>query len=225
MVWPPHNGATRSDAHFDYEAFTATKGSASVLDYPDRHIVYAQGEAADAVFCIISGSVKITVVSEHGKEGVIALLGPSDFFGEDCLDDRLWRPSTAITAGACKIARFSKDVISRAISHDAAFSNIFIKHLLGRNEHLKVDLADHLFNSSEKRLARILLTLANVGTGERSSVIAIPVTQETLAAMVGTTRSRINQFMIKFRKLGYIEYDGRIKVHNSLLNIILDHQE
>jgi CRP-like cAMP-binding protein len=224
MSWPADRDTTPKTTNFDYQDFVAAPAAASVSDYRERHVVYSQGDAADALFCIVSGSVKITVISEHGKEGVISLLGSGDFFGEDCLTDSTLRPSTATTASTSKIARFGKDAIERAICHDSTFCHAFIKYLLVRNERLKVDLTDHLFNSSEKRLARILLTLANVGSGEQSSVIAIPVTQETLAAMVGTTRSRINQFMTKFRRLGHIEYNGQITVRNSLHNIILEEQ-
>lgn len=224
MPWPAEGDTRPKPTSFGYEDFVATSAGAVVADYPERHVLYTQGDTADALFCIVSGSVKITIVSEHGKEGVISLLGSGDFFGEDCLADSAVRSSTATTASASKIARFSKEAIERAICHDATFCRAFIKYLLVRNERLKADLADHLFNSSEKRLARILLTLANIDSSEQSSVIPISVTQEMLAAMVGTTRSRINQFMTKFRRLGYIEYNGQITVRNSLLNIILAEQ-
>ena len=221
MALPPDGGARHGNARFAYLDFVANNVDATLSNYLDRHVIYTQGDPADAVFYIASGSVKITVVSEHGKEGVISFLGPGDFFGEEPLDHPL-RASTATTTSASGIVRLGKDTILRALAADAAFSRIFVKFLLDRNERLQADLVDHLFNSSEKRLARILLTLANGEAGEHSNVINIPVTQETLASMVGTTRSRINQFMTKFRKLGYIEYDSRITVHNSLLNIILE---
>jgi CRP-like cAMP-binding protein len=155
---------------------------------------------------------------------VITILGPGDFFGEGCMDGGLLRGSTITTTSACEIARFDRATISRAIAADPVFAELFITFILHRNQKLQADLIDQLFNSSEKRLARILLTLANTGLSAQSNVIGVPINQEMLANMVGTTRSRINQFMNKFRKLGYIEYTGKIKVNNSLLNLILHDQ-
>ena len=216
---PPNNDAEES---FDYRAFMANYRGVTIAKYRDGENIYAQGDPAEAVFYIVSGSVKISVLSDQGKEGVIAMLGPGDFFGEGCLDGRTHRTSTITTTSACEIARFGRDAIRRALAEDATFSQMFFRWILHRNEKLKTDLLDQLFYSSEKRLARILLTLANTGPGDTSRVISIPVTQETLAQMVGTTRARINQFMTKFRKLGYVEYDGSIRVHDALLNVILE---
>jgi CRP/FNR family cyclic AMP-dependent transcriptional regulator len=174
--------------------------------------------------CIVGGLVKISVFSDQGKEAIIAFLGAADFFGEDCLDARTHRTSTISATSESEIVRFGREAIRRALAADPAFSQLFFRWLLSRNEKLKTDLLDQLFYSSEKRLARILLTLANTGAGEGSRTIAIPITQETLAQMVGTTRARINQFMTKFRKLGYVDYNGTIRVHDTLLNIILEEQ-
>lgn len=216
-------GSDRPDEGFDYQAFIAANpGAGTIAEYSSDQIIYAQGDPADALFYVIAGTVRISVVSEQGKEGIIALLGPGSFFGEGCLDGRPHRVSTVTAADACKIARLRPETVMQALTGDPGFARVFFKFLLGRTEKLKADLIDQLFNSSEKRLARILLTLANTGIDAKSNLIAFPVSQEVLANMVGTTRSRINQFMNKFRKLRYIEYDDRIKVHNSLLNVILD---
>ena len=213
--------AENIDGHFDYRAFIAENGGGTVSKYQDEQIVYRQGDPADSLFYIVSGQVNVTFNSEFGKEAVIAILGAGDFFGESCLGGTLLRSATITTAGACEIARLDRAMVSRALSDNPEFIKLFLNFLLGRNEKLKADLIDQLFNSSEKRLARILLTLANSGLGTQSNVIAMPINQEMLANMVGTTRSRINQFMNRFRKLGYIKYNGKIEVHNSLLNIIL----
>ncbi len=216
------DGAKSEKDRFDYKAFVAKYSGAIISKCADRDIVYAQGDPASAIFYAISGSFKVTIVSEHGKEAVIAILGSGDFFGEGCLDGGLLRNSTIAATTAGEIVRFDRTTIVQALKDDPAFSSLFLQFILDRNQKLQADLVDQLFNSSEKRLARILMTLASVGLNERSNVITIPITQETLANMVGTTRSRISQFMTKFRKLGYIDYNGQIKVHNSLLNIILD---
>jgi CRP-like cAMP-binding protein len=209
---------------FDYRTFIARHAAGAVSKYGDRQVVYAQGGPSDALFYIASGSVKVTILSEFGKEAVIAILGPGDFFGEGCVDGQLLRSSTITTTGASEIARFDRSIISGALKDDPAFAELFVHFILDRNQKLQADLVDQLFNSSEKRLARILLTLANSGLGLQSNIISIPVNQEMLANMVGTTRSRINQFMNKFRKMGFIEYNGHIKVNNSLLNVILHEQ-
>jgi CRP/FNR family cyclic AMP-dependent transcriptional regulator len=214
-------GGYGKSERFDYHALLAKHAGATIAKYENGQIIYAQGDPADAVFYIVSGMVKVAVISEHGKEGIVALLGPDDFFGEGSLDDRPLRTSTLTATSTCEIVRLSRALVVRMLGDDPAFSRAFLAFLLGRTEKLKADLIDQLFNSSEKRLARILLTLANSGMGGHSNLIALPITQDVLANMVGTTRSRINQFMNKFRKLGYIDYNGQIQVHNSLLNIIL----
>ncbi len=206
---------------FDHRAFMAKYGGGSVSKYEDREIIYAQGDPSDALFYIISGTAKASFVSEFGKEAIIAILAAGDFFGEGCLDDNLRRNSTISATGECEIARFDRASVNRALATDLAFGESFLNFLMTKNAKLQADLVDQMFNSSEKRLARMLLTLANSELGNQSNYITIPINQETLANMVGTTRSRINQFMNKFRKLGYIDYNGRIKVNNSLLNLIL----
>jgi CRP-like cAMP-binding protein len=212
-----------SDDKFDHRAFIAKHGG-TVSKYLDRQIVYGQGDPADALFYIASGSVKVTILSEYGKEAVIAILAAGDFFGEGCLDGQLLQNATIAATNASEIARFSRAIITRALADDPAFARLFMHVVLERNRKLQADLVDQLFNSSEKRLARILLTLANTGLGSQSNIITMAISQEMLATMVGTTRSRINQFMNKFRKLGYIDYNGHIEVHNSLLNLILNDQ-
>jgi len=218
------SGTTARAEPFDYRAFIGKYTGVGVTKYASREIVFAQGDPADAVYYIVCGTVKVTVISEHGKEAVLGILRNGDFFGEESLEGPARRNATVTAAGVSEIARFDRDIVARALRDDPAFAKMLLSHLLNQNDKLREDLIDQLFNSSEKRLARILLTLANAGHGEQSSLISIPVTQETLANMVGTTRSRISQFMTKFRRLGYIEYNGHIRVHNSLLNIILDDQ-
>lgn len=205
---------------FDYRAFVAKYSGSTTAKFAEGEVVYAQGDPAKAIFYVIGGSFKVTIFSEHGKEAVIAFLGPGDFFGEGCLDGHLLQSSTIAATTAGEIARFDRATIVQALKDDPVFSDLFLRFLLDRNQKLQADLIDQLFNPSEKRLARILMTLASVGLNDQSNVITMPITQETLASMVGTTRSRISQFMTKFRKLGYIDYDGQIKVHNSLFNII-----
>jgi CRP/FNR family transcriptional regulator, cyclic AMP receptor protein len=215
---------TQDIPRFDYRSFAAKYPEATVAHYADRQTVYVQGDAAAALYYIVSGTAKLSVLSEQGKEGVIAILKAGDFFGEACLDGNLLRNSTITATSACEIARFDRGTIVRALSEDTEFSRYLLNVVLQRNRKLQADIVDHLFNSSEQRLARILLTLATSGLSESSNEITIPLTQEMLANMVGTTRSRISQFMTKFRKLGYIDYNGRISVRHSLLNIILNEQ-
>ena len=209
---------------FDHRAFMARFGDGTLTKYEKDKTVYTQGDPASALFYVVSGSVKVMVTSQQGKVAVIAMLETGDFFGEGCVDGHLLRSSTIVTANECEIACFKLAVIFRALKEDPTFSKHFLKFVLDRNEKLRRDLVAHLFNSSEKRLARILLTLAHNGLAEKSEFIDVPINQETLAMMVGTTRTRINQFMNKFRKFGYIEYNGHIKVRNSLMNVILDDQ-
>ena len=179
---------------------------------------------ADAVFYIQNGKVKVTVVSEQGKEAVVAVLGPDEFCGEGCLTGQPRRMATATAMTECEIMRLEKAAIVRVLHDEPAFSEMFVAHLLARTIRVEEDLVDQLFNSSEKRLARALLLLANFGKEGRPEPIIAKVSQETLAEMIGTTRSRVSFFMNKFRKLGLIDYNGHIEVHSSLLNVVLHEQ-
>jgi CRP/FNR family transcriptional regulator, cyclic AMP receptor protein len=210
---------------FDPKAFLSkVNGGRAISDYRKDQIVYTQGESADSVFYIRSGKVKKTVISEQGKEAVVAILGTGDFFGEGCLTGQPLRLSTVSAMTECVIVRITKADITRVIHDEPAFAELFIAHLLARNSRVEEDLVDQLFNSSEKRLARILLLLANFGKESRPEPIIAKISQETLAEMIGTTRSRVSFFMNKFRELGLIDYNGRIEVHSSLLNVVLHDQ-
>ncbi len=217
--------ARRSPLGFDTQAFLARVGNgSSVGNYPAGQAVFSQGDPADAVFYIHQGKVKIAVVSEQGKEAVVALLGPKEFFGEGCLAGQPKRISTAVAVSNSEIDRIGKPTILRLIHEDAEFSEVFIAHLLGRSVRVEADLIDQLFNSSEKRLARLLLLLANFGNDSDPEPMIAKISQETLAQMIGTTRARVSFFMNKFRKLGFISYKGGIEVHRSLLNAVLHDQ-
>lgn len=207
---------------FDPHLFLAkVNGGHAVSDYKKNKIVYAQGNPADSVFYIQKGKVKVTVLSQQGKEAVTAILGAGDFMGEGCLAGQPKRLSTATAITECVIARISKSEINRVIHEEPPFAELFISHLLARNIRAEEDLVDQLFNSSEKRLARTLLLLANFGKEGEPEPILAKISQETLADMIGTTRSRVSAFMNKFRQLGLIEYNGNIEVHRSLLNVVL----
>jgi CRP/FNR family cyclic AMP-dependent transcriptional regulator len=207
---------------FDPKAFLAkVDGGRSVSDYPKNQIVYVQGDPADSVFYIQKGKAKVTVLSEQGKEAVVALLATSDFFGEGCLAGQPLRMATVSTLEESVIARISKADVVRVIHEEPSFAELFISHLLARNIRVEEDLVDQLFNSSEKRLARVLLLLANFGKDGKPEPVIAKISQETLAEMIGTTRSRVNFFMNKFRQLGLISYNGHIEVHSSLLNVVL----
>ena len=210
---------------FDPQAFLSkVNGGRAIAEYRKDKTIFRQGDPSDAVFYIQSGKVKTTVVSKEGKEAVVALLGTGDFFGEGCLTGQPQRLSTVSALTECVIVRISKTDITRVIHEEPAFAELFIAHLLARNSRVEEDLVDQLFNSSEKRLARTLLLLANFGKEGRPEPIIAKVSQETLAEMIGTTRSRVSFFMNKFRKLGLIDYNGSIKVHSSLLNVVLHDQ-
>ena len=210
---------------FDPQVFLSkVNGGRAISDYRKDKIVCRQGDPADSVFYIQSGKVKRTVVSEHGKEAVVALLGTGDFFGEGCLTGQPLRLSTVSAMTGCVIVRIAKADITRVIQDEPAFAELFIAHLLSRNSRVEEDLVDQLFNSSEKRLARILLLLANFGKEARPEPVIAKISQETLAEMIGTTRSRVSHFMNKFRELGLIDYNGHIEVHSSLLNVVLHDQ-
>jgi CRP/FNR family transcriptional regulator, cyclic AMP receptor protein len=209
---------------FDPDKFLASVGegqNSSILKLSKDQTVFAQGDRADAVFYIREGKVKFSVVSEQGKEAVVAILDAGDFFGEGCLAGQTRRMATARTMTDAAVVRLEKAAVVRVIQHEPEFSEVFIAHLLGRNIRVEADLVDQLFNSSEKRLARLLLLLANFGQAEEPEPMIAKISQETLAEMIGTTRSRVSHFMNKFRKLGFISYNGGIEVHRSLLNVVL----
>jgi CRP/FNR family cyclic AMP-dependent transcriptional regulator len=207
---------------FDPKRFLATVGKGRTISkYRKDQIVFSQGQVADAVFYIQQGKVKLTVVSEQGKEAVVAILGLGQFFGEACLNGHPLRIATTRAVDECVITRLEKATMIATIHNEPEFSELFMTYLLTRNSRIEEDLIDQLFNSSEKRLARLLLLLANFGKEGRPEPIVGKFSHETLAEMIGTTRSRVSFFMNKFRKLGFIEYNGKIEVHNSLLNVIL----
>jgi CRP/FNR family cyclic AMP-dependent transcriptional regulator len=209
-------------ASFDTKSFLARVGNGrSIGKYRKGHVIFSQGDPGDAVFYIQKGKAKLTVVSEQGKEAVIAILGTDDFFGEGCLAGQAQRIATVTAMADSVIARLEKSAIIEVIHREPAFSELFIAHLLGRSIRVEADLVDQLFNSSEKRLARLLLLLANFGKDGAPETVIAKISQETLAEMIGTTRSRVSFFMNKFRKLGFIEYNGGIEVHSSLLNVVL----
>jgi CRP-like cAMP-binding protein len=218
--------ATKRLTSFDPKLFLAKVGEGrSIGKYHKGQIIFSQGDAANAVFFLQKGKAKVTVVSEHGKEAVVAILGINEFFGEGCLVGQAQRIATVAAMAESVIVRLDKAAIVRVIHHEPAFAEMFIAHLVGRSLRVEADLVDQLFNSSEKRLARLLLLLANIGKDLKPEPIIAKISQETLADMIGTTRSRVSFFMNKFRKLGLIGYDGSIEngieVHGSLLNVVL----
>jgi CRP/FNR family cyclic AMP-dependent transcriptional regulator len=212
-------------ASFDPKIFLAKVGEGKTISkYRKDQIVFAQGQVADAVFYIQQGKVKLTVVSDQGKEAVVAFLEPGHFFGEGCLNGHPLRIATTRAVDECVVTRIEKATMIATIHNEPEFSELFMAYLLSRNGRIEEDLIDQLFNSSEKRLARLLLLLANFGKEGRPEPIVGKFSQETLAEMIGTTRSRVSFFMNKFRKLGFIEYNGKLEVHSSLLNMVLHEQ-
>ncbi len=211
---------------FDPKVFLGkVSAGVAVSNYRKGHIIYTQGASADSVFYIQSGKVKKTVLSEQGKEAVVAFFGMGDFFGEGCLTGQPLRLATVCAAAECVIVRISKAEIKRVIHEEPAFAELFIAHFLARNSRVEADLVDQLFNSSEKRLARMLLLLANFGKEGQPLPIIAKISQETLADMIGTTRSRVSHFMNKFRDLGFVKYHGQqIEIHSSLLDVVLHDQ-
>ena len=207
---------------FDVDTFLTSTGSGhSVIVFKNGETIFSQGDRADEVFYVREGKIRITVVSRRGKEAVIAVIPAGQFFGELALNGQRIRSATAVALEDCKIARMSRSSMLLTLRDEPAFSKFFIEQLLLRNRRIEEDLVDHLFNSSEKRLARILLLMANFGKeGKQESVIP-DITQTMLAEMIGTTRSRVSFFMNRFRKLGFIEYNGKIQIHSSLLNVVL----
>jgi CRP/FNR family transcriptional regulator, cyclic AMP receptor protein len=214
--------APKAKLTFDAKTLLAAVGPGSaVRDYQKLQSIFSQGDRADAVFFVQRGKVKLTVLSRQGKQAVVALLGAGDFFGEGCLAGQPLRMATATALTESSILRLPRQTMIRALHRDAVFSEVFTAYLLSRNIRMEEDLVDQLFNSSEKRLARILLLLANFGKEGRPELVVPKISQETLAEMVGTTRSRISFFMNKFRKLGFVAYNGGLEVHSSLLHVVL----
>jgi CRP/FNR family transcriptional regulator, cyclic AMP receptor protein len=217
--------ATKRKPAFNPAAFLAKAGAGRKLStFPKGAMIFAQGNVADSVFYIQKGKVKVTVISTQGKEAVVAVLGTGEFCGEGCLAGQPRRMATASAMTDCEMMRLEKSAIIRVLQAEPRFSEMFVSYLLARTIRVEEDLVDQLFNSSEKRLARALLLLANFGKEGRPEPIIGKVSQETLAEMVGTTRSRVSFFMNKFRKLGLISYNGHIEVHSSLLNVVLHDQ-
>jgi CRP/FNR family transcriptional regulator, cyclic AMP receptor protein len=216
------NGSGKPAPKFDVKSFLSSVGSGrSTEKYHRKKFIFRQGDPADGVFYIHSGKVELSVLSKQGKEGVIAILNAGDFFGEGCLAGQPLHMASAIAFAESTIFRVEKQTMIRVLRDEPTLSEMFMAFLLSRNIQFEADLVDQLFNSSERRLARLLLLLANFGKEGKLEAIIPSISQELLAARVGTTRSRINFFMNKFRKLGLIEYNGHLKVHSALLNIVI----
>jgi len=212
----------RQKPAFDVTAFLSeVDGGRTNVDCSENSVIFAQGDPANALFYIQKGKVKLTVLSRQGKEAVVAILGVGDFFGEGCLAGQPLRMATAVCMAGCSVMRLEKAEVVRALREQPSFSEVFVTHLLSRNIRIEEDLVDHLFNSSEKRLARVLLLLANFGKEGTPQTVIPKMSQETLAGIIGTTRSRVSVFMNRFRKLGFIDYNGGLKIHSSLLNVVL----
>lgn len=210
---------------FDPAKFLETVAAGRVLStHAKKEIIFSQGDTADTVLYIRRGKVKVTVLSKQGKEAVVALLGAEQFLGEGCLIGQPRRLATATAMTECETMRVAKSEILRVLKAEPAFSQMFISHILARNVRVEADLVDQLFNSTEKRLARLLLLLANFGKEGKPEPIIAKISQETLAEMVGTTRSRVSHFMNKFRSLGFIDYNGHLEVNSSLLSVVLNEQ-
>ena|SRR5271155_1591765 len=207
---------------FDVGRYLATSGvKKKLVIYRKAQTIFSQGEKSGSVFYLQTGAVKISITSSTGKEAVVALLHPGDFFGEGCIAGQPLRVSTATATAPTTALLIEKAEMIRVIHEEHQFSDRFVAHMLKRNVRIEEDLADQLFNSSEKRLARALLLVARYGNNQKPLEIVAPISQETLAEMIGTTRSRVSFFMNKFRKLGFIKYNGGIQVHDSLLRVIL----
>ncbi|KJC45095.1 Crp/Fnr family transcriptional regulator [Bradyrhizobium sp. LTSP885] len=205
-----------------FETYFATPGAGkATVGFKKNAVIYSQGDPAESIFYVQKGRAKLHVVSEHGKEAVVAIMEAGQFFGEGCLNGDTARVATAISLGDSSIVSISKDAMREALKNEPSFAQLFVTYLLTRNSRVEEDLIDQLFNSSERRLARLLLLLAHFGKEGVPQPIDIELSQETLAEMIGTTRSRVSFFMNKFRKLGFISYNGKIHVHMSLLNAVL----
>jgi CRP-like cAMP-binding protein len=214
--------AAKKRREFDPHAFLATIGEGrKFVLFPKKQGIFTQGDTADAVFYVQTGKIKLTVVSQTGKEATIGILGEGHFFGEACLVGQPIRMLTATAMTDCAVLRIEKKAMMEALHREHEFSDLFVAYLLARNIRYEEDLVDQLFNSSEKRLARILLLLAHFGKEGKPESVIPKISQEMLAEMIGTTRSRVSFFMNRFRKLGFIHYNGGLQVHSSLLNIVL----
>jgi CRP-like cAMP-binding protein len=207
---------------FDPKAFLRkANGGTTTAEYRTDESIFVQSDPADEIFYIKKGNVKLTVVSKQGKEAVVAILKEGDFFGEGCLAGQQVRMATAVAISECSLTRLKKAAVVRLLHDEPSFAELFTAHLLSRNIKIEEDLVDQLFNSSEKRLARVLLLLANFGKETQPDFVIPKISQETLAGIIGTTRSRVSFFMNRFRKLGFIDYNGGLKIHSSLLNVVL----
>ena len=214
--------ARKRTTTFNPQTFLTKVGRGKTsLTSPKKQVLYSQGDAADAVFYIQGGKVKLTVVSEQGKEAVIAILEQGSFFGESCLAGQTVRTATATALEDCSLVCIDKGAMICVLHDEPRFAELFLSYLLAHTIRIQEDLVDHLFNSSEKRLARLLLLLAHIGKEGKPEPVIAKVSQEMLAEMIGTTRSRVSFFMNKFRKLGFIKYNGGLHVHSSLLNVVL----
>ena len=215
--------AAKKRRDFDPHAFLATIGEGrKFVLFPKKQTIFAQGDPSDAVFYIQTGKVRLTVVSNDGKEATIGILGDGEFFGEGALAGQAVRMGSATAMTDCAVLRIDKKAMMRALHREHTFSDMFVAHLLARNIRYEEDLVDQLFNSSEKRLARILLLLAHIGKEGKPETVVPKISQEMLAEMIGTTRSRVSFFMNRFRKLGFVDYSGSgLQVHSSLLNVVL----
>jgi CRP/FNR family transcriptional regulator, cyclic AMP receptor protein len=222
----PDTPQAQAKGAFDPRAFLGRAGAGITIErYEKNQKIFGQGDVADTVYFIQKGKVKITVLSEHGKEAVVGIFAEGQFFGEACLEGAAIRTTTSQAMEGCVITAITKPAMFAALAREPAFSAFFIAHLLSRNSRIEDDLVDQLFNSSEKRLARVLLMLAHFGKEGVPETVVPKISQETLAEMVGTTRSRVSFFMNRFRKLGFIDYaggvEGGLQVHSSLLNVVL----
>ena len=214
--------AGRTNRPFDPKDFLANVGEGkTILEFGKGDVIFSQGDEANTIFYIQKGQVKVVVISEQGKEAVVGILEPGQFFGEGCMNGHSLRIATTTAIEPCRITAITKSAMLAALRDQPKFSELFMSYLLTRNSRIEEDLIDQLFNSSEKRLARLLLLLANFGKEGSPQLISPNISQETLAEMIGTTRSRVSFFMNKFRKLGLINYNGKIEVNSSLLNAVL----
>ena len=215
--------ARKAEAAFDPKVFLATVSHGrTASDYRKEDVVFRQASPADSVFYVLKGKIKIVVASKQGKEAVVGILGPGEFFGEGCLIGQPLRLATARSMVDSEVLRVGKAEMVRVLHTEPAFGELFITHLLTRNSRVEEDLVDQLFNSSEKRLARTLLLLANFGKEGGPQPVTMPISQEMLAEIIGTTRPRVSHFMNKFRKLGFISYNGHLEIHSSLLSVVLN---